>query len=36
MILGSIYVTAGAIVVGVPLGLLAAVFMAKFCPAPPV
>ena len=32
MILGSIYVTAGAIIVGVPLGLLAAIFMAKFCP----
>ncbi|MGI6254169.1 MAG: phosphate ABC transporter permease subunit PstC [Acutalibacter sp.] len=34
MILGSIYVTAGAILVGVPLGLLAAIYMAKFCPAP--
>ena len=34
MILGSIYVTAGAIIVGVPLGLLAAIFMAKFCPKP--
>ena len=32
MILGSIYVTAGAIVVGVPVGVLAAIFMAKFCP----
>lgn len=32
MILGSIYVTAGAIIVGVPLGLLTAVFMAYFCP----
>lgn len=32
MILGSLYVTAGAIIVGVPIGLLAAVFMAKFCP----
>ncbi|HCU32250.1 MAG: phosphate ABC transporter permease subunit PstC [Oscillospiraceae bacterium] len=32
MILGSIYVTAGAIVVGVPIGILTAVFMAKFCP----
>lgn len=32
MILGSVYVTAGAIVVGVPLGLLAAVYMARFCP----
>ena len=34
MIVGSIYVTAGAIIVGVPLGLLAAIFMAKFCPKP--
>ena len=32
MILGSIYVTAGAIIVGVPTGILTAVFMAKFCP----
>ncbi|MDO5402128.1 MAG: phosphate ABC transporter permease subunit PstC, partial [Eubacteriales bacterium] len=32
MILGSIYVTAGAIIVGVPIGLLTAVFLAKFCP----
>ena len=32
MILGSIYVTAGALVVGVPIGLLTAVYLAKFCP----
>ena len=32
MILGSIYVTAGAIVVGVPVGILTAVFMAEYCP----
>jgi phosphate transport system permease protein len=32
MIMGSLYVTAGAIVAGVPLGLLCAVFMARFCP----
>ena len=32
MILGSFYVTAGAILVGVPLGVLCAVFMARFCP----
>lgn len=32
MIVGSIYVTAGAIIVGLPTGLLCAVFMAKFCP----
>lgn len=31
-ILGSIYVTAGAIIVGVPIGILTAVFLAKFCP----
>ena len=33
MILGSIYVTAGAVFVGVPIGILCAVFLAKFCPA---
>lgn len=32
MILGSIYVTGGALLVGVPIGILTAVFMAKFCP----
>ena len=32
MILGSLYVTLGAIVVGVPVGILTAVFMARFCP----
>lgn len=32
MIVGSIYVTAGAIVIGVPIGLLTATFMARFCP----
>lgn len=32
MILGSLYVTAGAIIIGVPVGLLTAVFLAKFCP----
>lgn len=32
MILGSIYVTAGALIVGVPIGILTAVFMANFCP----
>lgn len=31
-IVGSIYVTIGAIIVGVPVGLLMAVFMARFCP----
>ena len=33
MILGSVYVTAGAILIGVPIGLLTAVFMARDCPA---
>lgn len=32
MIAGSIYITAGAILIGVPIGILCAVFMAKFCP----
>jgi len=32
MILGSIYVTTGAILIGVPIGILTAIFMAKFCP----
>jgi phosphate transport system permease protein len=32
MILGSICVTAGAIVLGVPVGILTAVFLARFCP----
>lgn len=32
MILGSIYVTAGAVIIGVSIGVLTAVFMAKFCP----
>lgn len=32
MIIGSVYVTAGAILFGVPLGILCAVFMAGFCP----
>ena len=34
MILGSIYVTAGAVIIGVPIGILTAVFMSKFCPKP--
>ncbi len=33
MSLGSIYVTAGAIIIGVPIGLLTAVFLARYCPA---
>lgn len=34
MIVGSIYVTAGAIFIGVPIGILSAVFLARYCPAP--
>ena len=33
MIVGSIYVTAGALIIGVPVGIFTAVFMARFCPA---
>lgn len=32
MIVGSVYVTAGAVLLGVPVGILCAVFMARFCP----
>lgn len=32
MIIGSLYVTAGALLTGVPVGVLTAVFMARFCP----
>lgn len=32
MIVGSFYVTAGALLIGVPIGILTAVFMARFCP----
>lgn len=32
MIMGSIYVTAGAIIIGVPIGILSAVYLARFCP----
>ena len=32
MIVGSVYVTAGALIIGVPVGILTAVFMARFCP----
>ncbi len=31
MIVGSIYITFGAIAIGVPIGILTAVFMARFC-----
>lgn len=32
MIIGSICVTIGAIIIGVPIGILCATFMARFCP----
>ncbi|MCI8472001.1 MAG: phosphate ABC transporter permease subunit PstC [Clostridiales bacterium] len=32
MIVGSLYVTAGAILIGVPIGILTAVFFVKYCP----
>lgn len=32
MIVGSLYVTAGAIVIGVPIGIMCAVFLTEFCP----
>lgn len=32
MIVGSIYVTAGAIMIGVPIGILTSIFMASYCP----
>ena len=32
MIVGSIYVTAGGVLSGVPVGILCAVFLAHFCP----
>ena len=32
MIIVSIYITAGAIIIGVPIGILTAVFLARFCP----
>ena len=32
MIIGSIYVTAGALLIGVPLGIMTAIYMTYFCP----
>lgn len=32
MIVGSVYVTLGAIIIGVPIGVLAATFLSRFCP----
>lgn len=33
MIVGSLYITAGALLIGVPIGILSATFLAKFCPS---
>ena len=33
MIMGSVYVTLGACITDVPIGILTAIFMARFCPA---
>ena len=32
MILGSVYVTVGAMIIGVPIGIFTAIFMARMCP----
>ena len=32
MIVGSLYVTAGALILGVPVAILTAIFLARFCP----
>lgn len=32
MIMGSIYVTAGAILIGVPIALFTSIFMSRYCP----
>ncbi len=34
MILGSIYITLGAVILGVPVGVFTAAFLARFCPKP--
>lgn len=34
MIVGSIYITAGAIIIGVPIGILTAIFMTQYCSKP--
>ena len=33
MILGSVYVTGGALLLGAPLGILTAIYLVRFCPA---
>ncbi len=32
MIVGSLYITFGAVIIGVPIGVLTAVFLTKYCP----
>lgn len=32
MIIGTFYITGGALVIGIPLGLLMAVFLSRYCP----
>lgn len=32
MVLGSLYITMGAVIFGIPIGILTATFLAKFCP----
>lgn len=32
MIVGSLYVTAGALAIGIPIGVFTAIFMANYCP----
>lgn len=32
MILGTLYVTGGAMIIGVPIGILTAIYLARFCP----
>ena len=32
MILGSVYVTGGALLLGAPLGILTAIYLVRFCP----
>lgn len=33
MIMGSIYITLGAVIIGVPIGILTAVYLTNYCPA---
>ena len=33
MILGSVYVTGGALLLGAPLGILTAIYLVRFCPS---